>query len=375
MKKYIYFDNAATTPLLPEVIEGMIHFMSHYHGNPSSIHHLGSTAKSQIEESRLKIATILNCSSSNIIFTSSGTESSNFIIKNAIENHGIKSIISSNLEHPCVKNTLAYYAKENTDSFHQVRWNNNFQCDLNHLEELLQNSKGKTLVCIMHVNNEIGVKNDIQSIGKLCKQYGALFFCDTVQSFCFEDLSDAIENVDFLMTSAHKFHGPKGIGFAYIKDPIKLSPLLLGGGQERGFRSGTENTIGIIGLTIAMNYMYSNQKTIRDHLMDLNTYFRLGLSKLPCSPYIICDQTYTTNKIITVEFPQTPSSELLVLNLDIHGIAVSGGSACSSGAEKPSYVYQQILPLSTGKLIRFSLSTLNTITEINTCLEILKKLV
>ena len=327
--KNIYFDNAATTPLLPEVLEIIRKTLVNNYGNPSSIHKDGIAARSIIEENRRIISTSLNCSTSNIIFTASGTEASNLFFYNAIFKLGVKRIITSN------------------DSL--------------------------CLVSLMHVNNEIGLSNNIIALSKLVKTHNAYLHIDTVQSIGFSNIDTSALDVDFLNASAHKFYGPKGIGFAYFKEPGLIESQIFGGGQERNIRSGTENIGGIAGIGSALQYMEQNRSEINNHLRSINGYFRSELNKLPLKiEPIITDYNLSSPKILTVVFPYFKGSDLLVANLDIHGISASGGSACSSGTEKASHVLQFIKPNEKGKIIRFSFSIFNTIEEVDICINVLR---
>ena len=369
----IYFDNAATTPLLPEVKKAMIEVMDLHYGNPSSIHYFGRNARSIIEENRKLIASHLNCSPSCIIFTSGGTEASNLILSTAIQNHGVQHIITSQIEHPCILNSLKEYTKKGI-SIDYINVDENHCYDVMHLDELLKKQSKKTMVCLMHVNNEIGSINDILTIANLSSKYNSLYFADTTQSIGFIPLNTQLCPIDFCIGSAHKFHGPKGVGFAYLKKPSETHPIIYGGGQERGLRSGTENLIGIAGMGAALDYMSKHSDQISQKLVDLNHLFRSQLNLLKIQPEWINKKENSISKILTLRFPNFRNSDLLVLNLDIHGIAVSGGSACSSGAEKASHVMEYIFPDTNGKIVRFSFSFLNTKDEVENSISVLQKI-
>lgn len=371
--KNIYFDNAATTPLLPEVLEIIRKTLVNNYGNPSSIHKDGIAARSIIEENRRIISTSLNCSTSNIIFTASGTEASNLFFYNAIFKLGVKRIITSSIEHPCVLNTAKFYAERYNVQLDFVKLSIDYTYDLNHLDELLKFNDSLCLVSLMHVNNEIGLSNDIIALSKLVKTHNAYLHIDTVQSIGFSNIDTSALDVDFLNASAHKFYGPKGIGFAYLKEPGLIESQIFGGGQERNIRSGTENIGGIAGIGSALQYMEQNRSEINNHLRSINEYFRSELNKLPLKiEPIITDYNLSSPKILTVVFPHFKGSDLLVANLDIHGISASGGSACSSGTEKASHVLQFIKPNEKGKIIRFSFSIFNTIEEVDICINVLR---
>jgi len=373
--KNIYFDNAATTPLLPSVLAQINTTLANHFGNPSSIHKDGVASRSIIEENRRLVSTALNCSTSSIIFTASGTEASNLFFYNAIIILGVKRIITSAIEHPSVLNTARFYADKHNIKLDFVRLTEHFSYDLIHLDELLKASNESTLVSLMHVNNEIGLYNDIYALSKIVKVQNAYLHIDTVQSIGFSHIDTSTIEVDFLNASAHKFYGPKGIGFAYFKEPGLINPQLFGGGQERNIRSGTENIGGIAGMGTALQYMEQNRTEINNHISSINKYFREELNKLPLRiDPIIPDYESCSSKILSVVFPEFKGSDLLVANLDIHGISASGGSACSSGTEKASHVLQYIKPNEKGKIIRFSFSIFNTIEEVDICINVLRSI-
>jgi len=370
----IYFDNAATTPIDKDVIEAMISVMNDKFGNPSSIHRFGREAKVLIENSRKKIADILEVSPSEIIFTSGGTESNNTIIYAAINGLGIKNIITSPIEHHAIIHTLAMFEKASLVKVHYTKINNKGQIDLTHLEELII-SNDNALVTLMHANNEIGNLLPINDVSELCAKNNALFHSDMVQTIGKYDINLKDINVDFVSSSAHKFHGPKGVGFLYINGKNKIQPLIYGGGQERNMRAGTENIHGIVGMAKALEITANNRDDIQNHIQKIKIY---AVSQLKANFDNIKFNGESENKglytIINISFPKTSKSEMLLYNLDIEGFAVSGGSACSSGSITVSHVLDA-LNIDTNKpTLRLSFSKFNTFDEVDHFINVLKKL-
>lgn len=374
MSQRIYFDNAATTPLLPEVIQTIHEIAGTIYGNPSSIHREGVTAKNLIEESRRILSNYLHTSPAQVFFTSCGTESNNMIIKSAIKDHHVKTIISSPIEHSCVLNAINQYATENNVQVIYLEPNGYGLIDIQELERQLDQCQHPVLVSLMHTNNELGSTISLEKISTICKSKNALFHSDTVQSIGLYDIDVEALQIDFISGSAHKFFGPKGIGFVYIKNPVTTKPLLYGGSQERNLRAGTENIIGIAALAKALELSIIERDQRFNHLMQLNQYFRTSLLDSNLNISFNTHEHQFNPKILNVYFENQPGLELILMNLDIHGIAVSAGSACSSGTEKSSHVIEYIRPGSLGKSVRFSFSHLNTIAEIDICIDILKKL-
>jgi len=372
----IYLDNAATTPLREEVIEVMYQCMKENFGNPSSIHAEGRKARAAIEEARKKVARLLGASTGEIFFTSGGTESSNMAIKGAVRDLGIRRIISSPAEHHCVLHPLEVVKNQGVQ-IEQVRLDQRGRVDYSHLEQLLQQSNGtKTMVSLMHANNEIGTVHDMQRISALCQTYGALYHSDTVQTIGHRPIDVSKTKIHFLSGGAHKFHGPKGCGFIYINNEVQLKPFMDGGGQERNMRGGTENVYGIVGMAKALELACENIDTYRSYIEDLRSYFmhqlQVRFEDIQFNGDYDGDYLHT---ILSVSFPLTPRSELLLLQLDIAGISASGGSACSSGAETGSHVLNAIQAPPERKTIRFSFSHFNTKAEVDFVLEKLAGLV
>jgi cysteine desulfurase len=371
MKK-IYLDNAATTPLRKEVIDEMVLVLQNDFGNASSTHSFGRSAKSIIETSRKTIAKYLGCASQELIFTSNATEASNWIIKSAVKDLGIKRIITSKIEHHATLYTVKQLQKEFNIEVDYVKTLSSGAIDVSSLVELLSDSK-PTLVTLMHVNNEIGTILDIEKVCRICHQYQALFHCDTVQSIGKTEFNLTQLPVDFIVASAHKFHGPKGVGFAYVKKGIVLSPLFYGGEQEKGLRAGTESNHQIAGLAKALELSYQHLDEERNYITELKTYC---ISQLQAHfPEIKINGTDTFYNILNVLLPFSEEKTAMILfNLDMKGIAVSRGSACQSGSIRPSHVLSEILPQEdlNKPSLRISFSHYNTKEDIDALLDGLK---
>ena len=376
MKNKIYFDNAATTPMDAEVIGLIATIMQQTYGNPSSTHQFGRAAKAKIEHARKQIAKLLRVDSSEIIFTSGGSEADNLILINAVKNLGVTRIVSSKIEHHAVLHTLDFLEKEYQTEIQYVAISEKGEIDYTHLENLLQGNQ-KTLVSLMYVNNELGNLLDIQKVAVLCKENKALFHSDTVQAIGHFDIDLSKTPIDFITASAHKFHGPKGIGFTYIKKGFGIQPLLLGGAQEKGARAGTENVPSIVGMAFALKKMLSNLNTEEIYILSLKKYLIEQLRKNFINVQfngLSADLTKSSYVILNVLFPK--ELPMLLFQLDLNGISVSGGSACQSGSHKGSHVLDAIL---SGKdlekpAVRFSFSKYNTKDEIDVVIGVLKKL-
>ena len=367
----IYLDNAATTPLNEEVIDTMISVMRKQYGNPSSIHSIGQEAKSLIEETRRKIAEYLKVTPSEIIFTSCGTESNNMIIKSSVDNLGIQRIISSPMEHKCVTETCLEMKNKKEVELVYVKHLDKGEIDLVNLEKKLQSSDKKTLVSLMHANNEVGNLLDIEKVSEICKKYNALFHSDTVQTIGHLDL-------DFASCSAHKFHGPKGSGFAFIRKSSGLKPMIVGGTQERGLRAGTENVIGIVGLGKALDIAIQNLDTYTQYIQEIKDYAIKKLSQ--AFPEIkfngfSADKEKSLYTVLSLSLPF--KNPLIGLQLDMRGIAISQGSACSSGASKPSMVLMTLQTdeeMENTTPLRISFSHQTTTVEIDSLVNALKEI-
>lgn len=373
--KNIYLDNAATTPMDESVIQLMTGQFTSSFGNPSSTHQTGRKAKALLEQARKNIATYLNCSPSEIYFTAGGSEADNLILKNA-KTLGIQRIITTKIEHHAVLHSVEEIAKKDVIEVVYLKLTENGRIDLNELGSLLD-TPIKTLVSLMWINNEIGNRLDIKEISRICKQYNAFFHSDTVQGIGHLPLNIHDSGVDFLAASAHKFHGPKGVGFAFIKKGITMNPLILGGEQERGMRAGTENVVGIFGMEKALEIACTNMVEDQNHLKTLKSEFVSQLkAHFPDIKFNGTSEELETSAphILSVRFPI--SIPMLLFQLDLKGIAASGGSACQSGSNKGSHVLQEILPENEQKktTVRFSFSKFNTLEEISYTLNSLKEI-
>lgn len=361
----VYLDNAATTQIDAEVIEAICHVMQNIYGNPSSVHGHGRTARAEIEKARRQVANFLKASPSEIFFTSGGTEADNMAILCSVRDLGVKRIITSKIEHHAVLHAVEEVAKSHDVEVAFVRLNEIGQVDIQHLEELLKEEK-KTLVTLMHANNEIGNLIDLKQVSALCRANGAYFHSDTVQTMCHYGFDLTELDLDFLTASAHKFHGPKGIGFLYINSNVRIKPMIHGGAQERNMRGGTENIYGIVGLAKAMDVAYKELEEHQNHIQGLKTHmikrFKASIPAVHFNGDAEGNSLYT---VLNVCFPDTPISEMLLFNLDIMGISASGGSACSSGSNVGSHVLAQLVRDQKRPAIRFSFSKYNTLEEID----------
>lgn len=363
----VYLDNAATTPLDPEVFETMKPYMVNYYGNPSSIHAHGRQVRSAIEKARRTVAELLNTSPAEIFFTSGGTEADNTAIICTIETGSIKHVVSSKIEHHAVLHTLQHLQDQGKISVSYLNVHQDGSIDYNHLEEILA-AKGPSLVSLMHANNEIGNLTDIQKVGEICGEYNSIFHSDTVQSVAHYPQDLQAINVDCIVGSAHKFHGPKGVGFLYLKADHKIRPLIHGGAQERNMRGGTENVTGIVGLARALEIACANMEEHRGYIRGLKAHMIEQLkAKIPGVRFnglsdCLDHSLYT---VLNVSLPSSNDNEMLLFNLDINGISASGGSACSSGSNVGSHVLTALNPDPGRASVRFSFSKFNTLEEID----------
>ena len=372
----VYLDNAATTPMAPEIIEMMSEMMKNNFANPSSVHSFGRESKIIIESARKRVANLLNTSPGSIFFTSGGTEADNMAIKCGIHDHNITHAITSKISHHAVLYPLQDLEKESIIKLSYVNIDEDGVVSLSHLEELLKDNS-RTFVSIMHANNEIGTIQDLKKIGEICKEYNAIFHSDTVQTMAHYPFDMQKLNVDFMAASAHKFHGPKGVGFVYVSENIKIKPLLRGGTQERNMRAGTENVYGIAALAMAMEMAYENLEKEVEYIKGLKRYMIDKLQTELDDVHFYGKCTDLDNSLYTVlscHFPETDISEMLLFNLDIIGVACSGGSACASGGSKSSHVLSTIQAENKRPGIRFSFSKYNTKEEIDFVIEKLQGL-
>jgi cysteine desulfurase len=370
----VYLDNAATTPMDKEVVHAMLPYMTDFFGNPSSSHAFGRKTKTAIELSRRTIANLLKCAPSEIYFTSGGTEADNLAMHAAVNDMGCVHIITSAIEHSAVLKTALLMCEKKEAKLSLVKLDSRGNVDLGHLEELLV-SNGKSFVTLMHGNNEIANLLPLQDVADLCAKYEAVFHSDTVQTMGHYAFDLSKLNIHFLNASAHKFHGPKGVGFIYISKKSKVSAEIIGGGQERGLRGGTENLTGIVGMAKALDLCYTHLAEHHVYISNLKQYTAAALEA--AVPDIIFngdsrspDSLYT---VLNVTFPPTKNADMLLFLLDLEGVACSGGSACSSGATKGSHVLDAIGALRAGQAsIRFSFSRLNTLQEVDFALDKVK---
>ena len=374
----IYLDNAATTPLAEEVIDAMVNVMKVNYGNPSSTHSLGQEAKILIENVRREVADYLHVSPSEIIFTSCGTESNNMIIKSCINHLGVERIITSPMEHKCVAETVLDMKKRKGVEVVYLRPDHKGDFNLNELQELLKSSEKKTLVSLMHANNEIGNLLDIKKVANICKENGALFHSDTVQSMAHMELDFSEIPLDFASCSAHKFHGPKGSGFAFVRKSSGLKGIITGGPQERTLRAGTENVCGIVGLGKALELSLKNMTEYATHIKAIKNYAVERLSAEIEGVKFNGRSAEDDKSLYTVLSVLLPFKDPMIgLKLDMKGIAISQGSACSSGASKPSMVMMMILDeeeMQDSTPLRVSFSHLTTREEIDALVTALKEI-
>lgn len=362
----VYFDNAATTPVDPEVVQAMVPVLQNDFGNPSSIHAHGRPVKALIENARKSIARHLNVSPGEIFFTSGGTEADNMAIHGAIFDLGCTHAVTSAIEHHAVLHTLQHLEKSGHIRLSLVRLSKNGDVDLAHLEELLA-SNPNTFVSLMHGNNEVGNLLPLERTAEICQKYGAWFHSDTVQTMGHYRFNLNELNIHFLTGAAHKFHGPKGIGFLYIRNNAKIQPLLYGGAQERNMRGGTENVYGIVGLAKALDLCYAQQEEHHEHIRSIKRYFIESIRKaIPGISFngnsLADDSLYT---VLSVHFPKNEMSEMMLFNLDIQGISASGGSACSSGSNQGSHVLNALGVDQSTANVRFSFSRFNKKEEVD----------
>ena len=368
----VYFDNAATTPIHPEVVKVMADMMLHNYGNPSSIHAQGREVKTLVEDARRTVAKLMGCTPGEICFTSGGTEADNMAIRQSVESLGVKNIITSAIEHHAVLHTVEELAHQGKINMHLVNLTPNGHLDVAHLEELLKNNTN-VLVSLMHSNNELGNMIDLEQIGNLCKSYNALFHSDTVQTVGHQPLDLSKLNVHFIAAGAHKFNGPKGVGFIYINSNVKLHPFITGGAQERNMRGGTENVYGIVGLAKALELSLAHMEEDKKRLQELKNYFIAQLKEnIPGIAFNGDAEGTSSYTVLNVSFPPSPVGEMLLFKLDIDGICASGGSACSSGSDVGSHVLKAIGANRERAAVRFSFGNSNTTAEVDYVIERLK---
>ncbi|GGK75573.1 cysteine desulfurase family protein [Rufibacter glacialis] len=372
----VYLDNAATTPLDKEVFEVMAPFMLEHYGNPSSIHAHGRQVRAAIEGARKTVAGLINASPSEVFFTSGGTEADNLAIICTVKSLGIKHAISSPLEHHAVLHSLEVLEKNGEVELTMLRVDAAGALDLAHLEATLS-AQPRTLVSLMHANNELGNLNDLQTISEICQKYGAVLHSDTVQTMGHYRHDVQALGANFLVGSAHKFHGPKGVGFIYVDSAIKIHPLIQGGSQERNMRGGTENVYGIIGLAKALEIAYRDMDEHHRHIQGLKdrmiTKLREQIEDVQFNG-LSAEGDKSLYTVLNVSLPASEMNEMLLFNLDINKVSASGGSACTSGVDLGSHVLRAIGADMERGNVRFSFSKYNTADEIDYAVATLAKL-
>ncbi|GAB3300811.1 cysteine desulfurase family protein [Hymenobacter tenuis] len=372
----VYFDNAATTPLDPEVLDAMLPFMRDHFGNPSSIHGHGRQVRAAIENARKTIAHLINAAPAEIVFTSCGTEADNYAAFGSVRTLGLKHAITSPLEHHAVLHTMHALEKAGDIKLSYLRHDAKGQLDLEHLEELLATNP-RTFVSLMHANNEIGNLNDIKTIGEICERHNAVFHTDTVQTMGHYQHDVQQLKAHFLVGSGHKFHGPKGVGFLYRRSGLLVDALIHGGSQERNQRAGTENVYGIIGLAKALEIACRGMAEHQRHIQELKDRF---IQKLRAEIEDVqfngtsADVEKSLYTVLSVSLPPSVMNEMLLFNLDINKVSVSGGSACTSGANAGSHVLSALNADPDRGTIRFSMSKYNTAEEVDYAVEQLAKM-
>ncbi len=371
----IYFDNAATTALEKDVLDSMLPYMTSHFGNPSSIYSYGRESRLAIETARKTVARLLNANPGEIFFTSGGTESNNTAILSSIRDLGCKHIITSPIEHHAVLHTVEHYDNQDeiTSSFVKIKPDGHV--DLADLEEQLASSGERCLVSLMHANNEIGNLLPIKEVGQLCDKFNAIFHSDCVQTVGHYPLDLRSIPVHFISGAGHKFHGPKGVGILYINDNVKIKPFIFGGGQERNMRAGTENLYGIVGFAKALELAMASQEKDMAYIQSLKDYMARQLQAE--IPGVRFNGDYDGNclyTVLNVSFPKTEKSEMILFGLDMQGVCVSGGSACSSGADVGSHVIRALNNNPNLVAVRFSFSKHNTAAEVDRVIAILKNL-
>ena len=363
----VYFDNAATTPISKKVLDKMIPYMEDGFGNPSSIHKRGREIKSVIEKSRSKVADILSCEPGEIFFTSGGTEADNMFIINTVLEKKIDTIITSKVEHHAVLHCCDYLNKTQNINIKYVSINDNGEVDLDDLEKITSNNKN-SLVSLMHGNNEIGNINDLKTISKICEKNNVVFHSDTVQTVGHYAIDLNKINIQGIVGSAHKFHGPKGIGFLYLNNKHKISPFIHGGAQERNMRGGTENVYGIVGLSEALTLAYENMTTHKEKIIALKSHMIESLKqKVKGVKFngLSSDLDNSLYTVLNTSIPNVDDQQMFLFNLDINNIAASAGSACSSGSDSGSHVLKEIKTEEGFVNVRFSFSKYNSIEEVD----------
>lgn len=376
MNQRIYLDNAATTQLDPLVLEAMMPYLTEKYGNPSSIYSYGRESRLAIENARKSVAKILGAHPAEIFFTSGGTEASNTAITAAVRDLGCRHIITSPIEHHATLHTVEHLQQLGAARLSYVQLLPDGHIDLSHLEALLAASPEKSLVTLMHANNEIGNMIDLHETGAVCRKYNAVFHSDTVQTVGHFPFSLRDTPVDFITGAGHKFHGPKGVGMLYINENVRIHPLIHGGSQERNMRAGTENLYGIVGFAKALELATAHYESDSRRINEVRMYMMAQLKQhIPGVQFNGDPAGKSLYTVLNVSFPKTEKSEMILFNLDIHHICASGGSACTSGADQGSHVIRAVNPSANHVAVRFSFSKHNTREEVDTVIGRLKELI
>lgn len=372
----IYFDNAATTPLDSKVLQAMLPYLTDLFGNPSSTYSYGRSTRLAIETARKKVAHLLGVKPATIFFTSGGTESNNTAIAASIRDLGCTHIITSDIEHHAVLHTVEYYCRQNHIPVSNVALTTDGSIDYEDLKSKLKeqsNAGHKCLVSLMHANNEIGNLLDVKRVGELCKNFNAIFHSDCVQTVGHYPLDLFEMGVHFISGASHKFYGPKGVGILYVKEGIKIEPLIYGGGQERNIRAGTENTYGIVGFAKALELAMAEYEKDSSFIAALKAYMKKRL--IETIPGVRFNGSLTSlYTVLSVSFPLSKGSDSLLLTMDMEGVCVSGGSACSSGTDNGSHVIKALQNLDDCSTIRFSFSKYNNFEEVDQVINILQQI-
>jgi cysteine desulfurase len=376
MATRIYLDNAATTNLDPRVLDAMLPYLTDRFGNPSSIYSYGRETRLAVENARKSVAKILNAHPAEIFFTSGGTESSNTAIFAAVRDLGCTHIISSPIEHHATLHAVEHLHKRGEASLSFVQVRPDGHIDMDDLERLLSDSEEKTLVTLMHANNEIGNMMDIHAVGELCKKFNAIFHSDTVQTVGHFPFDLRNTPVHFITGSGHKFHGPKGSGLLYINENVRIQPFIHGGAQERNMRAGTENLYGIVGFAKALELATAEYEGDRAQIHDVKMYMMDRLrSEVSAVTFNGDPEGRSLYTVLNVGFPKSEKSEMMLFNLDINHICASGGSACTSGANQGSHVIRAINTDPNRIAVRYSFSRHNTREEIDQVVALVKTLI
>ena len=370
----VYLDNAATTPMDSEVVESMYEVMKNVYGNPSSVHAHGREARSIIDRARKQVAELLNAAPAEILFTSGGTEANNMVLRKSVQDLHVDRIITSPIEHHAVLHTAEELAAEGKVKLDLVKLDSLGRVDFDDLRALLQ-TNDKTLVSLMHANNEVGTKLDLPKAALICKEAGAFFHSDAVQTMGHYPFDLAGTPIHFTNCAAHKFHGPKGVGFCYIRSYVRLHPFITGGAQERNMRAGTENIYGIVGLAKALEVAHRNMENDSAYIRSLKNYLMNGLrEQIPGVEFTGDTSDDSLYTVLNVLFPATPDSDMLLFKLDIEGVSASGGSACSSGSNVGSHVIRALRGATDRPSIRFSFSKFNTREELDFTISVLRNM-